>query len=71
MTNFWQPQNFSHGKLTIAARNSAAASELFLCTEKILELLQKEILPAKIEKILIKKNFEKRKKPRCDAAKIE
>ena len=49
----WEPIKFEAGALTIKVSDAAAGSALFLRTHEIMESLQKEDLPAKIEQILI------------------
>jgi hypothetical protein len=51
----WEPSKFVNGKLSISAKNAAASSELFLKTNQILDFLNAEDLPKKIQFIGIVK----------------
>lgn len=53
---FWKPQKFEHGKLTILVKNSAASSELFMRTHELLEKFEKMDFPQKIKEICISRN---------------
>ena len=57
--DFWEPQKFVAGQLSISAKNSAASSELFLKTNQILEFLLAEDLPVKVENINILRHQER------------
>ncbi len=50
---FWEPQKFEHGKLTVSAKNSAASSELFMRTHELLEKFETVDFPQKIREICI------------------
>jgi len=56
---FWDPIKFENQKLTIATNNSAAASELFLRTNEILDLLKNIDLPEQVLEICIRRNIKK------------
>ncbi len=49
----WEPIKFDSGELTIQVSDAAAGSALFLRTHEIMEQLEKQELPAKIDQILI------------------
>ena len=51
----WQPLRVDNSILIIKAEDSAAASELFLQTQNLLELIQKQSLPENITEIRIQK----------------
>lgn len=55
----WNVTKFEHGKLTINAENSAAGSALFMQTHELVELMNKQDLPKKIEHIVIGRKITK------------
>ena len=52
-SKFWDVKKFVKGKISIAASNSAASSELFLKTNHLLECLKELELPAQVDSINI------------------
>lgn len=49
----WVPTKFDSGELTICVSDAAASSALFLRTHEIIDRLESEDLPARVEQILI------------------
>ncbi len=49
----WEATKFEKGVLSVQAKNSTAAGELFLRTWELIELLEAEDLPEKVEEIRI------------------
>ncbi len=59
--DLWNPQKFENGILTIACKNAAASSELFLRTNELLEIFATYDFPEKITEIRIVKNISRPK----------
>lgn len=55
-SSVWKPIKFDSGELTIQVSDAASGSALFLRTHEIVEMLEQEEFPAKIDQILIKRS---------------